>query len=36
MVPLGAPLSLIKFVRFLVSIPVIPTILFFLTTHLNV
>ena len=28
-VPLGAPLSLIKFVKFLVSIPVIPTILFF-------
>ena len=28
-VPLGAPLSLIKFVRLLVSSPVIPTILFF-------
>ena len=28
-VPLGAPLSLIKFVRFLVSMPVMPTILFF-------
>ena len=30
-VPLGAPLSLIKFVRLLVSKPVIPTILFFLS-----
>ena len=28
-VPLGAPLSLIKFVKLLVSRPVIPTILFF-------
>ena len=30
-VPLGAPLSLIKFVKLLVSRPVIPTILFFLS-----
>ena len=30
-VPLGAPLSLIKFVKLLVSNPVIPTILFFLS-----
>ena len=30
-VPLGAPLSLIKFVKLLVSKPVIPTILFFLS-----
>ena len=30
-VPLGAPLSLIKFVKLLVSSPVIPTILFFLS-----
>ena len=30
-VPFGAPLSLIKLVRLLVSIPVIPTILFFLS-----
>jgi len=28
-VPFGAPLSLIKFVKLLVSRPVIPTILFF-------
>ena len=28
-VPLGAPLSLIKLVKFLVSNPVMPTILFF-------
>ena len=28
-VPLGAPLSLIKFVKLLVSRPVMPTILFF-------
>ena len=31
MVPLGAPLSLIKLVKLLVSNPVIPTILFFLS-----
>jgi hypothetical protein len=30
-VPFGAPLSLIKFVKLLVSKPVIPTILFFLS-----
>ena len=30
-VPFGAPLSLIKLVKFLVSNPVIPTILFFLS-----
>ena len=36
MVPFGAPLSLIKFVKLLVSRPVIPTILFFLTSYLNV
>ena len=35
-VPFGAPLSLIKFVKLLVSRPVIPTILFFLTSYLNV
>ena len=30
-VPLGAPLSLMKLVKLLVSSPVIPTILFFLS-----
>ena len=30
-VPFGAPLSLIKFVKLLVSKPVIPTIVFFLS-----
>ena len=34
-VPFGAPLSLIKFVKLLVSRPVIPTILF-LTSNLSV
>ena len=33
-VPFGAPLSLIKFVKLLVSRPVMPTILFFLS-HLS-
>ena len=35
MVPLGAPLSLIKLVKLLVSNPVIPTILFFFSQVSN-
>ena len=34
-VPLGAPLSLIKLVKLLVSYPVIPTILFFFSQVSN-
>ena len=34
-VPFGAPFSLIKFVKPLVSIPVSPTTLFFLTSYLD-